>query len=101
EMLPSGLHWKLQVITTMHPTKSPIVLYWCDPIKCISSIFNQPLFHDYMDYSARRVYTCVQKVCHVYTEWMTGDHAWEMQSDLPVGATLLGMILSLDKTTVT
>lgn len=78
-MLPSGPHWKSQVITTMHPTKLPVILYWCDPLECISSIFNHPLFHNCMDYSTCRVYTCAQKVCHIYTEWMTGDHAWEMQ----------------------
>ncbi|KIK31512.1 hypothetical protein CY34DRAFT_29683, partial [Suillus luteus UH-Slu-Lm8-n1] len=71
------------------PTKSPIVLYWRDPLECILNIFNHPLFHDRMDYSARRVYTCAQKACHVYTEWMTRDHAWEIQSALPAGATLL------------
>ncbi|KAG1846143.1 hypothetical protein C8R48DRAFT_779637 [Suillus tomentosus] len=71
EMLPSGPHWKSQVITTTHPTKSPVVLYWRDPLKCILSIFNHPLFHDRMDYSAR------------------------------TGAPLLGTILSSDKTTIT
>ncbi|KAG1867088.1 hypothetical protein C8R48DRAFT_599969, partial [Suillus tomentosus] len=101
EMLPSGPHWNSQVITTTHPTKSPVVLYWRDPLECISSIFNHPLFHDCMDYSARRVYTSAQKVCRIYTEWMTGDHAWEMQSALPAGTTLLSTILSSDKTTIT
>jgi hypothetical protein len=78
-MLPSGPCWKSQVITTTHPTKSPVVLYWCDPLECISNIFNHPLFHDHMDYSARRAYTCAQKACRVYTEWMTGNRAWEIQ----------------------
>ncbi|KAG1851346.1 hypothetical protein DFJ58DRAFT_729005 [Suillus subalutaceus] len=96
----SGPRWKLQVITTMHPMKSPVVLYWRDPLECISNIFNHPLFHDHMDYSARRVYICAQKACRVYTEWMTGNCAWEIQSALPAGATLLGTILSSDKTTI-
>ncbi|KAG2129257.1 uncharacterized protein EDB93DRAFT_1243436 [Suillus bovinus] len=95
-----GPCWKSQVITTTHPMKLPIVLYWCDSLECISNIFNHPLFHDFMDYSTCRVYTCVQKACHVYTEWMTGDCAWEIQSTLPVGATLLSTILSSDKTTI-
>ncbi|KIK31858.1 hypothetical protein CY34DRAFT_102635, partial [Suillus luteus UH-Slu-Lm8-n1] len=100
EMLPSGPCWKSQMITTIHPMKSPVVLYWHDPLECILNIFNHPLFHDHMDYSTRRVYTCAQKACHVYTEWMTGDCAWEIQSALPVCATLLGTILSSDKTTI-
>ncbi|KAG2055809.1 hypothetical protein BDR06DRAFT_970593 [Suillus hirtellus] len=39
-----------------------------------------------------------QKLSWVYTEWMMGDHAWEMQSTLPRGTTLLGTVLSSDKT---
>ncbi|KAG2084572.1 uncharacterized protein F5147DRAFT_782430 [Suillus discolor] len=36
----------------------------------------------------------------VYYGFMTGDHAWELQEDLPDGATLLGVVLSSDKTKV-
>ncbi|KAG2125087.1 hypothetical protein DEU56DRAFT_744061 [Suillus clintonianus] len=101
ESLPSGPHWKLQVIQTSHPTKSPAVLYWRDPLECIATIFNHPLFHNHIDYTARKVYSTAQKPSRIYTEWMTGDHAWEMQSVLPRGTTLLGTILSSDKTCIT
>ncbi|KAG1730296.1 hypothetical protein EDB19DRAFT_1832046 [Suillus lakei] len=63
------------------------------------------------------VYSMAQKLSRIYTDWMTGDHAWEMQvhnmallkssshvffkSALPCGATLLGTILSSDKTCIT
>ncbi|KAG1760545.1 hypothetical protein EDD22DRAFT_780996, partial [Suillus occidentalis] len=67
EMLPSGPCWKLQVIITTHPIKSPVVLCWHDPLKCISNIFNHLLSHNCMNYT----------YC-VYTEWMTGDCAWEI-----------------------
>ncbi|KAG2061019.1 hypothetical protein BDR06DRAFT_966821 [Suillus hirtellus] len=46
-------------------------------------------------------YTMAHKLSQVYTEWMMGDHAWEMQSVLPHGATLLGTVLSSDKTCIT
>ncbi|KAG1763520.1 hypothetical protein EDD22DRAFT_952245 [Suillus occidentalis] len=46
------------------------------------------------------VYTTAQRLCHVYSEWATGDDAWNMQSALPKGAALLGTILSFDKTNV-
>ncbi|KAG1733273.1 hypothetical protein EDB19DRAFT_1830994 [Suillus lakei] len=74
EMLPSDPCWMSQVLTTSHPTKSPVVLYW--------------------------VYTTAQCLCRVYLEWMTGDDAWNMQSALPEGATLLGTILSSNKTNI-
>ncbi|KAG2134508.1 hypothetical protein DEU56DRAFT_913696 [Suillus clintonianus] len=100
EMLPSGPCWMSEVIKTTHPTKSPVVLYWCDPLDCISSILNHLRFHDQLDFTPRKVYTTAQRLCRVYSEWMTGDDAWKMQSALPRGATLLGTILSSDKTNI-
>ncbi|KAG1747998.1 uncharacterized protein EDB91DRAFT_1235850 [Suillus paluster] len=84
----------------LHSTKSPIILYWHDPLECISTILNHPLFHDQLDFTPCKVYSIVQRLCRVYTEWMTGDDAWNMQSALPQGATLLGTILSSDKTNI-
>ncbi|KAG2368012.1 hypothetical protein BDR07DRAFT_1372496 [Suillus spraguei] len=101
EMLPSGPHWLSQVIPMSHPTNSPVVLYWRDPIKCIATIFNHPLFHNYIDLMPHRVYTTMEKKCRVFTEWMTGNDTWDMQSAIPSGVTLLGTILSSDKTNIT
>ncbi|KAG1733957.1 hypothetical protein EDB19DRAFT_1896533 [Suillus lakei] len=100
EMLPSGPRWMSQIIHTSHPTKSPIILYWHDPLECISSILNHPFFHNQLDFTPRKVYSTAKKLCRVYMEWMTGDNAWNMQSVLPQGATLLGTILSSDKTNI-
>ncbi|KAG2109555.1 uncharacterized protein F5147DRAFT_772863 [Suillus discolor] len=99
--LPFGPRWMSQIIPTSHPTKSPVILYWHDPLECISSIFNHPLFHDCMDFTPRKVYSTAEKRCCVYTEWMTGNDAWNMQMAIPRGATLLGTILSSDKTNIT
>ncbi|KAG2122736.1 hypothetical protein DEU56DRAFT_745840 [Suillus clintonianus] len=101
EMLPSGPRWMSQIIPTSHPTKSPVVLYWRDPLECIATLFNHPLFHNRMDFTPRKVYTTAEKQCRVYTEWMTGSGAWNMQSAIPSGATLLSTILSSDKTNIT
>ncbi|KAG1837762.1 hypothetical protein F4604DRAFT_1942034 [Suillus subluteus] len=100
EMLLSGPRWMSQVIKTMHPTKSPVVLYWRDPLDCISSILNHPRFHDQLDFTPCKIYTTAQRLCRVYSEWMTGDDAWKMQLALPRGATLLGTILSSNKTNI-
>ncbi|KAG1848322.1 hypothetical protein DFJ58DRAFT_842964 [Suillus subalutaceus] len=37
----------------------------------------------------------------LYSEWMTGDAAWEMQTQFPRGATVLGAVLSSNKTNIT
>ncbi|KAG1838044.1 hypothetical protein DFJ58DRAFT_734059 [Suillus subalutaceus] len=77
EMLPSGPRWMSQIIPTKFPTKLPV-----------------------LDFTPHRVYTTAQRLCRVFSEWATGDDAWNMQSALPKGATLLGTILSSDKTNV-
>ncbi|KIK38770.1 hypothetical protein CY34DRAFT_25513 [Suillus luteus UH-Slu-Lm8-n1] len=100
EILPGSPPWMSQVIPTAHPTKSPVILYWCDPLECIVSLLNHPFFHDRMDFTPCRVYATAQRLCHVYSEWMTGDDAWNMQSALPGGAMLFGTILSSDKTNI-
>ncbi|KAG1796320.1 uncharacterized protein HD556DRAFT_1431393 [Suillus plorans] len=106
EMLPSGPHWMSQVIETKHLTKSPVILYWHDPLDCISNLLNHPSFHDQLDFTPCKVYTTAQQLCCVYSEWMTGDDAWTMQVHIFVCATLLemnpyiGTILSSDKTNV-
>ena len=40
---------------------------------------NHPFFHNQLDFMPRRVYTTAQRLCCVYSEWMTGDGAWKMQ----------------------
>ncbi|KAG2340004.1 hypothetical protein BDR05DRAFT_950787 [Suillus weaverae] len=97
EMLPSSPCWMSQVLSMSHPTKSPVILYWHDPLDCIAAILNNPFFHDQLDFTPCRVYTTAQHLCCLYLEWMTGDDAWNMQSTLSKGATLLGTILSSDK----
>ncbi|KAG2737085.1 hypothetical protein P692DRAFT_201684677, partial [Suillus brevipes Sb2] len=93
EMLPSGPSWKCQVIPSIYPTK--------DPIECLESLFANPLFHDKLDFTPRHVYTMAAHLIQVYSEWMMGDAAWEMQTQFPRGATVLGTVLSSDKTNIT
>ncbi|KAI6138406.1 hypothetical protein BKA82DRAFT_4366524 [Pisolithus tinctorius] len=101
ELLPGGPRWRSMEITPSQPTKHPVHLYWRDPLECIAWLLNHPLFSDQLDFVPRRVYKTPEKLCRVYTEWMTADDAWRMQSQLPSGATLLGTILSSDKTNIT
>ncbi|KAG2125350.1 hypothetical protein DEU56DRAFT_721776, partial [Suillus clintonianus] len=66
EMLPSGPRWKSQVIRTSHPTKSPVILYWRDPIECIASIFNHPLFQNHIDFTPHKIYSTAERLCRIY-----------------------------------
>ncbi|KAG2338226.1 hypothetical protein BDR05DRAFT_952051 [Suillus weaverae] len=39
--------------------------------------------------------------CQVYSEWLMGNTAWEMQTQFPRGGTVLGTMLSSNKTNIT
>ncbi|KAH7918086.1 hypothetical protein BV22DRAFT_1108450 [Leucogyrophana mollusca] len=100
EMLPSGPRWSCRPVTTSHLTKSPVRLFYRDPVECLEALFSNPTFHDKMDFSPRRVYEMSARLVRVYDEWMTGDAAWNFQSSIPHGATVVGTVLSSDKTTI-
>ena len=69
----------MQVQTT-HPMKAPMYLYWCDPLDCLASILNHPLFANHLKFIPHHIYTTETREHCVYTEWMTGDDAWKMQA---------------------
>ncbi|KAF8814617.1 hypothetical protein BYT27DRAFT_7326430 [Phlegmacium glaucopus] len=98
EMLPKGPEWQCKPWETLYPTKKPLYLYYRDPLECIQSILYHPLVKDFIKFSPFRLYESAAKAMRIYTEWLSGDVAWSMQRQLPDGATLLGIILSSDKT---
>ncbi|KAI5986479.1 hypothetical protein EDD15DRAFT_2373187 [Pisolithus albus] len=100
ELLPGGPRWKVQELHTSHPTKRPVLLYWRDSLELVQSLLNNPGFRNAMDLSPFHLYDSAERLYRVYTEWMSGEDAWSMQSQIPAGATLLGTILSSDKTTI-
>ncbi|KAG1747218.1 uncharacterized protein EDB91DRAFT_1235953 [Suillus paluster] len=89
ELLPSVPKWQYHIISTTHPTKKPLHLYWHNLLDCIESLFSHLLFANKIDLTPQRV------------EWVMGDTAWSMQSQFLDGATLLGVILSSNKTNIT
>ncbi|KIJ59337.1 hypothetical protein HYDPIDRAFT_100872, partial [Hydnomerulius pinastri MD-312] len=101
ELLPGGPRWHAMEIKMLHPTKHSVYLYWHNPLESLAWLLNHPLFQDQLDLVPRRVYKTSERLCRVYSEWMTADDAWDMQSQLPKGATLLGATLSSDKTNIT
>jgi hypothetical protein len=118
-MLPAGPLWKCKPWTTSHPTKSPVQLFYRDPLECIESLLNSPLSADDIEFTPYQLYRTAEKSIRVYSEWLSGDVAWSMQvcgfstkflyvllirnfqKSIPENATLLGTILSSDKTTIT
>ncbi|KAF7981980.1 hypothetical protein HWV62_30801 [Athelia sp. TMB] len=100
EELPAGPQWTCQPWPVKSPTKRPVNLFYRDSIKCVRSLFGNPLFADNMYYTPYREFKTAEKLVRVYNEWMSGNVAWNMQSQLPHGSTVIGTILSSDKTNI-
>ncbi|KAG1905438.1 uncharacterized protein F5891DRAFT_1183385 [Suillus fuscotomentosus] len=95
------IHWKCQIIPSLHRTKTPIRLFWRDPVECLEALFSNPLFHDKLDFVPHHMYTTAAQLTRVYSEWLMGDSAWEFQSQVPRGAPILGTIISSNKMNIT
>lgn len=100
EMLPKGPEWRYKPCDSPYPTKKDVALFYRDPLECIQSILSNPLVNDYIGFTPFRVYESAVSAMRIYTEWLSGDVAWSLQSQLPDGATLLGIVLSSDKTNI-
>ncbi|KAI6104585.1 hypothetical protein EDD16DRAFT_1492559, partial [Pisolithus croceorrhizus] len=98
ETLPTVPCWNYRIITTSYPMKSPAILYFHDSLECMETLFNHPYYADHMMYTPFQVFTSAERVIREFSEWMSGDMAWQMQSELPLGATLCSIIFSSNKT---
>ena len=72
-----------------------------------------PLVKDHILFSPIKLYQSTAKLTRIYTEWLSGDKAWDVQvsfllslllvlteffqTKLGLGATVLGVLLSSDK----
>jgi len=79
EMLPPGPQWQVRKMKTSHPTKRPVRLYYHDPIECLQALFRSPLLADNIQLTPYRLFKTAGKLVRVYSEWMSGNAAWEMQ----------------------
>ncbi|KAN0093092.1 hypothetical protein V8E55_003876 [Tylopilus felleus] len=102
KILPKTPPWKCQhVDTSPHETKTIVRLFYRDTVDCLQTLLHNPWFTNSLDLCPYRVFTTAQRLIQLYGEWMSGDTAWNIQSQLPEGACVLGIILSSDKTNVT
>ncbi|KAH7918561.1 hypothetical protein BV22DRAFT_1024408 [Leucogyrophana mollusca] len=101
EILPAGPRWKFQDLTSEYPTKRPLCIFYRDPIECLQAILSHPPFAKHIGFVPRKVFGCAARLSRVYSSWLSGDRAWDLQKSLPPEASLLGIILSSDKTQIT
>jgi hypothetical protein len=74
-----GLRWISRRIIPEIPTKNNIVLYYRDPLLCLQYLMLNPLVQDHISFSPFKLYETAAKTMRIYTEWLSGDQAWNIQ----------------------
>lgn len=78
-MLPSGPRWKSLPLRPSVPTKHQVTLYYRDPIECLQALLSHPLFEHRISFVPRKVWSTAGRAVRVYEDWLSGNHAWELQ----------------------
>ena len=84
-----GLRWISKRILPESPTKNDIILYYRDPLLCIQYLMQSPLIQDHISFTPFKLYESAAKLTRIYTEWLSGDRAWNVQVNLLFGSTTL------------
>lgn len=78
-MLPSGPVWKSKPLQTVFATKQPVSLFYRDPVDCLQALMESPLIKDHIQFQPFQLFRSAEGALRVYTEWLSGDAAWNMQ----------------------
>ena len=54
-------------------------LFYRDAIDCLESLLSSPLLSDVIKLVPFRLFKTAEKLTRVYTKWLSGDAAWDMQ----------------------
>ena len=57
-------------------------LFYRNALDCVKYLLRNPLFSDCIDFSPVQLYQDAEQTIRIYTEWVTGNAAWEMQVSL-------------------
>ncbi|KAG2149014.1 uncharacterized protein EDB93DRAFT_1240381 [Suillus bovinus] len=97
--LPTGPKWHSTTLEiTGYPTIQPIQLIWRNGLDVVEDLFANPIFANHMTYDPHIV---VEGDEHEYSEYFTAKQAFEIQDQLPIGATIVPIIIASDKMPVT
>ncbi|KAJ8583847.1 hypothetical protein M405DRAFT_747980, partial [Rhizopogon salebrosus TDB-379] len=96
--LPSFAEWKVTKLEfTGYKTTYPINLIWRNALEVVKQLFSDPAFANHITFDPHIVHDGTQ---WEYRDFMSADFAWKIQDDLPLGSTLVPIILGSDKTPV-
>ncbi|KAK0189620.1 hypothetical protein F5146DRAFT_1103764 [Armillaria mellea] len=106
DQLPRGTNWRLEeiMLTGDHldgegnNLTERLELWYQDPMDCIRELMGNPMFCDVMKYAPKKLFSDLEGSTAVINEMWTVLWWWDLQKYLPVGATIVPVILSSDKT---
>lgn len=75
-------------INPERPTKNNVILYYRDPILCLQHLMLSPLVQDHISFSPFKLYENATKIMRIYTEWLSGERAWDIQVIFPFSLSL-------------
>ncbi|KAF8596890.1 hypothetical protein BDV93DRAFT_454099, partial [Ceratobasidium sp. AG-I] len=109
DSLPSGPEWTEHSMTITGdkvdtfgaPLKETVTTYMRNPVDAIGQLLNNPMFQERMTFAPERVYTDASRESRVFDEMWTGDAWWRVQGKLPIGSTVVPVVLASDKTHLT
>jgi hypothetical protein len=80
ESLPDPPRWYCQeMITAGYKSPHTVYFYWCNALEAIEYIFGNLIFVLHMQFDPQRLWSDQLKTECIYSEYMTGDFAWESQ----------------------
>ena len=71
--------WIRRSWQTKYPTKQPVTLLYRDPLECIQSLLENPLAANSIQMKPFKLFRTAEKLTRIYTEWLSGDAAWDAQ----------------------
>ncbi|KAG1828797.1 hypothetical protein EV424DRAFT_1470990 [Suillus variegatus] len=95
DALPKGPQWHCTTIKTDgYVTMHPVHLIWRDTLEVMKHIFGNPIFANDMEFDPYEIFVDRERE---YGEWMSSSRAHDIQAC----ATIVPIVLALDKTPVT
>ncbi|KAH7099434.1 hypothetical protein BKA62DRAFT_744176 [Auriculariales sp. MPI-PUGE-AT-0066] len=80
---------------------APFDCFYRNAVDLVRDLLADPTFDEQLLFRPVHRYTSKSKKSRKYSEWNTGDWAWEIQAHLHHGATTIPIILATDKTELT
>ncbi|KZV98523.1 hypothetical protein EXIGLDRAFT_832092 [Exidia glandulosa HHB12029] len=76
----------------------PNLTFYRNPIECLRALWADPAFSKHMSFAPEKRYANASQRVRLFTEMNTADFWWEIQGKLPMGSTVVPIIISTDKT---